>query len=77
MVLDPPSALPRYEWAPHEVGLYASIFVNGSSLEELLGRVYMLASENDIGCIRLAVCAIGEKATPHTSSKCTAPCFAT
>lgn len=43
----PLAAVPRYNWAPHEVGLYAPSFVTGLSLEDLVKRAYILASQTD------------------------------
>ncbi|KOM49953.1 hypothetical protein LR48_Vigan08g078000 [Vigna angularis] len=53
---------PGYGWAPHEVRLYAPSFVTGLSLEELVGRVYILASETDANNIKLIVCKLNEQA---------------
>lgn len=58
----PPPTIIVYDWAPHQVGLYAPFYITSASLEYLISRVSILASSRDAESIMSAVCRTNERA---------------
>ncbi|WVZ16443.1 hypothetical protein V8G54_009425 [Vigna mungo] len=53
--------VPRYNWVPHEAGLYVSYFNIGLSLDDFRDRVNLVAEAADAECFKLVIC----KKTKH------------